>query len=72
MKRFVGRQCDQMLDLKMAQYSQKAAQNVDKAVSTQKVTFFKIAQKVAKYLGFFRKKLCHQELTNIAQSGHTV
>ena len=29
---------------------------------TLKVTFFKIAQKVDKYLGYFWKKICHQNL----------
>ena len=38
---------------------------------THKVTFFKIAQKVAKYLGYFGKKICHHEISKIAQSGHT-
>ena len=34
--------------------------------------FFKIAQKVAKYLSYFCKKICSQELSKIAESGHTV
>ena len=38
---------------------------------THKVTFFKIAQKVAQYLGYFGKKICHHEISKIAQSGHT-
>ena len=34
--------------------------------------FFKKAHhKVTKYLGYFCKKFCHQELSKIAQSGHT-
>ena len=30
-----------------------------------------MAQKVIKYLGYFGKKIRHQELSKIAQSGHT-
>ena len=33
---------------------------------------FKIAQKVTQHFGIFCKKLCHQELSKIVQSGHTV
>ena len=36
-----------------------------------KVTFFKIAQKVAEYLGYFCEKNCCQGLSEIVQSGHT-
>ena len=32
---------------------------------------FIVAQKVVKYLGYFRSKICSQELSKIAQSGHT-
>ena len=32
---------------------------------------FKRAQKVTKHLGYFWKKICSQELSKIAQSGHT-
>ena len=32
---------------------------------------FKTAQKVEIHLGCFCKKICHQELSKIAQSGHT-
>ena len=38
---------------------------------TYKVTFSQIEQKVAKYLDYFCKKICHQGLTKIAQSGHS-
>ena len=34
--------------------------------------FFTFACNVAKYLGYFCKELCSQELSKIAQSGHTV
>ena len=36
------------------------------------MTFFIIGHKVAKYLGCFCKKNCHQSLSKVAQSGHTV
>ena len=39
---------------------------------TYKVTFFKIAQKVATYFGYFCKKNCKTNLSKIAQSGHIV
>ena len=32
---------------------------------------FKIAVKVTKYFGYFCKKICHQEMSKIAQSGLT-
>ena len=33
--------------------------------------FLKIAQKVTLHLGYFWKKVCHQELSKIAQFDHT-
>ena len=36
-----------------------------------KFTLFKIATKVTKYLGYFCKKYCCQELSKVAQSGRT-
>ena len=36
-----------------------------------KMQFFTIALNVAKYLGYFSKELFSQELSKIAQSGHT-
>ena len=41
------------------------------AVSIKILLFFKIAQIVATHLGYFWKKLWHQELSKIIQSGHT-
>ena len=35
------------------------------------MTYFKIAQKVSKYLTHIFEKICCQELSKIAQSGHT-
>ena len=34
--------------------------------------FSQIAKKVFKLLGYFYKEICHQKLSKIAQSGHTV
>ena len=36
-----------------------------------KMDVFKTAQKVCKHLGYFCKKSTRQELSKIAQSGHT-
>ena len=36
-----------------------------------KMDAFKTAKKVNKYLGYFCKKICHQELSKIDKSGHT-
>ena len=33
--------------------------------------FFRIAKKVSKYLGYFSLQNCHQEISQIAQSGHS-
>ena len=51
-------QCVQMLS--------KIGQKVATAV-----TLFKIDRKTAKYLGYFWKKICHQDLSKLTQSGHT-
>ena len=36
-----------------------------------KCDLFKITQNVSEYLGYFCTEICHQELSKIAQSGHT-
>ena len=36
-----------------------------------KIASFKITWKVSNYFGYFCKKICRQELSKIAQSGHT-
>ena len=41
------------------------------AIFSNKVMFFKIGQKVAKYFGYFCKKSCFQNLSKITQSGRT-
>ena len=37
-----------------------------------KMDVFKAAQEVNIHLGYFSKKICHQELSKNIQSGHTV
>jgi len=47
-------QCDQMLEQKVAQMFPKVTQEAETAVLTYlRVRFFKIAQKVTNYLGYF-------------------
>ena len=41
------------------------------AIFSNKVMFFKIGQKVAKYFGYFCKKSCLQNLSKITQFGRT-
>ena len=48
----------------------KLSQKVDTAVLTLKMTCFQIAQKSPNIWATFVKN-CHQELSKIAQSGHT-
>ena len=43
----------------------------DTVAVLHKVVIFKIAQKVFSVLGYFCKQICCQELSKIAQSGHT-
>ena len=42
----------------------------DQMLELKVTQFFLIAQKVAKYLGYFYKKIWCKELSKIAQSGH--
>ena len=51
--------------------SPKVAHKVDTAVFAFKMVFLN-SPKVIKYSGYFCKKICCQELSKIAQSGHTV
>ena len=48
----------------------KLATKVTKVAFYYKVTYFKIAEKVSKYLGHFNDQICCLELSKIAQSGH--
>ena len=58
-------QCDQMLELKVAQIFPK----VDKKVAN--TVFTKQPKKLAIIQGFFCQKFCYHKLSKIAQSGHT-
>ena len=44
---------------------------IDAPAVLHKVILFNIAQKVTNVLGYFCKQICYQELSKIAQSGHT-
>ena len=59
-------QCDKMLKLKVAQIIPKVAQKVAQAVFYLKSNVL-IAQKVTLYLGYFCNKICHKQLSKIAQ-----
>ena len=50
-------------------FSQSCPKWVATAVFVYKARFYN-SQKVTKYLGYFSKKICHQEVSKIAQSGH--
>ena len=50
----------------MAEFSQKVVNQY-----LLKSDIFKNGPKVAKYLVYFYKKNCHQDLSKMAQSGHT-
>ena len=63
-------QCDQMLILKVTHFFPKVAQKVATVVFSSKIVFCK-KPKIHNYLSYFCKKICHQELSRIAQSGHT-
>ena len=41
------------------------------AIFTWRVVYFKFAQKVKKYFGYYCKKICSLEIKKITQSGHT-
>ena len=61
-----------MLEQKVAQTYTKVAPKVATTVFVLRSKVFIIAPRVTKYLGYYWKKNCHQELSKIAQSGHTV
>ena len=56
---------------KVAQMLKKLTQMQPKQFFLTDGVFFKIAQKVTKYPGFFGKKICFQELLTITQYGPT-
>ena len=59
-----------MLEFKVAKKS-KSCPKIIHISFHSKVIIFKIVLKVTKYLGYFWAKICCQELSKIAQSGHT-
>ena len=61
-------QRDHMVQLKEAQICTKVAQKVAHSSFIGKVLAHKMAQKIAKYLGYLFKKIFHQDLSKIAQS----
>ena len=65
-----SRQCDQMLENKVAQQFPNVAEIISTAV-LHKLTSYKIAQKSPILLGVRFKQICWQKLSKIAQSGHT-
>ena len=50
---------------------QIAGQKESTEVLNVKVPYFKIAPKVTKNFDYFLKKICSQDYSKIAQSGHT-
>ena len=64
-------QCDQILVSKLTPNFPVLAQIVTKVAFYYIVTYFKIAQKVSKYLGHVDEKICCKELSKIAQFSHT-
>ena len=50
----------------------KVAQKCSKSSFYIKREIFKIAQKVAHYLGYFCNRICLQDFSKVAQSGYTV
>ena len=59
-----------MLDENVAQSPPKVAQNSHSSFYLNRDVFHKIP-KVTKYSGYFCMIICSQELSKIAQSGHT-
>ena len=57
--------------LKISPYFPNNTQNGATTVLTSKVMFFTVGYKITKYLGHFCQENCSQELSKIAQSGHT-
>ena len=57
--------------IKSIPFSSNVAKNVDTTVFTLKVMLLKKPKQFSKYLGYFCNKICRQELSKIAQSGHS-
>ena len=60
-----------MLEYNVVQSFHNLPQKRVTAVLTEKCNAYTVAFKVLKYLGYFCSKICSQELSKIAQSGHT-
>ena len=69
MLRGTQQQCDQILRIKIVAFS-KVVKNSHRRVSL-KLTFFKMAQKLDKLLGYFFKQILPPGAFKIAQSGHS-
>ena len=65
------KQCDQMLEYRVAQLVTNGAQRVATAKFTKKVMFSKVNHNITKNLGYFYNKINDPKLLKIAQSGHT-
>ena len=59
-----------MLEQKVAHFSE-VAENSDRTSFYFKSDVLK-EQKVTKHLGYFWRTICYQELSKIAESGHTI
>ena len=58
--------------IKIAKMFYKSCPKIATVLFCLKVMFFKVAQKLAKIFAYFCKKYCHQDLSKISQSSHTV
>ena len=69
----IAQQCEQILDWKVTQISPNVAPNKKKATMAllKKFHLHKIAQKSLKFWPTFFTKNFHQDVSKIAQSGHT-
>ena len=63
-------QCDQMLKYKVAQNFPIDAQKATIGAFTRNVLFY-FSPKIYSKIGYFLKKICHQDLSKMPQYGHT-
>ena len=63
-------QCDQMLKYKVAQIFPIDAQKATIGAFTRNVLFY-FSPKIYSKIGYFLKKICHQDLSKMPQYGHT-
>ena len=59
------------IEIKSSPKFSRSCQKVALAVLTEILLFFQNSPNCCHHLGYFCKKLCHQKLSEIAQSGHT-